>query len=98
MGFRDDCYVLLKRVPHGRVTSYSQIANALNSRAYRAVGAVMKNNPSPIIVPCHRVVMSDGSLGGYVFGVEKKKELLEGEGITIVNNKVVGFSGVFFSF
>jgi methylated-DNA-[protein]-cysteine S-methyltransferase len=58
----------------------------------------MKLNPKPYTWPCHRVVMSDGSLGGYAFGKEKKIELLRQEGVSIANSKVVNFKDKLFIF
>lgn len=87
--FNDRCYDILKKVPKGRVTTYKAIAEALGTNAYRAVGNAMKNNPNILTVPCHRVVNSDGSVGGYVNGTEKKIEILKSEGIEITNGKIV---------
>jgi len=87
--FNDRCYDILKKVPKGRVTTYKAIAEALGTKAYRAVGNAMKNNSNVITVPCHRVVNSDGSVGGYVNGTEKKIEILKSEGIEISNGKIV---------
>ena len=80
------------------VTTYFEIANSLHSRAYRAVGNAMANNPNPIFVPCHRIVRRDGTLGGYSLGVKKKIELLKEEGISIQNNKILNFKRKLFKF
>lgn len=88
MKFKDKCYKLLKKVPKGKVVTYKEIARALNTRAYRAVGRAMKVNPNPIIVPCHRVIKSSGKIGGYAKGVKKKIQLLRNEGIKINNRKI----------
>ena len=58
--------------PKGKISTYKQIANRLNTKAYRAVGNAMAKNPNPIIVPCHRVIKSDGHIGGYALGIKKK--------------------------
>jgi methylated-DNA-[protein]-cysteine S-methyltransferase len=72
------------RVPYGRLTTYSALAGAVGSPgAARAVGNAMSRNPMPIIVPCHRVVRSDGSIGGYSAGTLVKRRLLALEGIGI---------------
>ena len=72
------------------ITTYAEIANSLDSNAYRAVGNAMAKNPKLISVPCHRVIRSDGSLGGYALGINKKiQQLLNLEGIIINNNKVI---------
>lgn len=96
--FNARCYELLLKIPKGRVSTYKAIAQALNSKAYQAVGNAMNSNPNPISVPCHRVVNSDGRLGGYAFGVGRKVELLTEEGIVIQDSKVQDFKAVFFDF
>lgn len=75
----------IKRIPKGRVCTYGQIARLFNSSP-RAVGSIMHSNRDPVIVPCHRIVKSDGSIGGYSRGVEVKLRLLRGEGVEIVDN------------
>ena len=62
MNFNQKCYELLSKIPKGKISTYKQIANILNTKAYRAVGNAMANNPNPIIVPCHRVIKSDGQI------------------------------------
>lgn len=69
-------------IPRGRVSTYRRIAKHLgNDNAARAVGGALANNPFPIIIPCHRAIRSDGTLGGYQGGLEMKRTLLEMEGI-----------------
>ena len=85
-------------IPKGMVSTYFEIANSLNSKAFRAVGNAMTNNPNPISTPCHRIVRSDGTLGGYSLGVKKKIELLEEEGVSIQNNKILNFKRKLFKF
>jgi methylated-DNA-[protein]-cysteine S-methyltransferase len=71
----------LARVPYGELTTYGTLAaRAGRPRAARAVGTVMNRNPVPIVLPCHRVVGSTGSLVGYGGGLERKRALLELEG------------------
>jgi methylated-DNA-[protein]-cysteine S-methyltransferase len=79
---------LTARIPKGRVTTYSEIARKLNTRAYRSVGQALKRNPHAPEIPCHRVVRSDGLPGGYSQGVKKKSELLKKEGIEIRNGRI----------
>jgi methylated-DNA-[protein]-cysteine S-methyltransferase len=79
--FNERCYALLRRVPKGKVTTYKALANALGTRAYRAVGQAMNRNPHAPHVPCHRVVSSDGSIGGFAHGTEAKVKMLRKEGI-----------------
>lgn len=88
MDFNERCYELLKKVPKGKVVTYKDIAKGLRSKAYRAVGNAMNKNPYIPIVPCHRVINSNGCVGGYAFGVEEKIRLLKREGIEINNLKV----------
>ena len=68
----------LRRIPRGETRSYAQIARAIgNPGAQRAVGSACGANPAAIVIPCHRAVRSDGGLGGYAWGVERKKKLLD---------------------
>jgi methylated-DNA-[protein]-cysteine S-methyltransferase len=72
MNFNQRCYELILRIPKGKLSTYKQIAEVLNTKAYRAVGNAMANNPNPITVPCHRVIKSNGLVGGYALGTKKK--------------------------
>lgn len=73
-------------IPYGQTLSYAQIAKKIqNPMAYRAVGSSCGANPLPIIIPCHRVLSSDGSLGGYSGGLEIKRALLEHEKQTLLH-------------
>jgi len=98
LSFNEQCYALLLKIPKGRVTTYKAMAEALDTKAYQAVGNAMNKNPNPITVPCHRVVNSDGRLGGYAFGLEKKVALLKQEGVEVSENRIVNFRSVFFEF
>jgi methylated-DNA-[protein]-cysteine S-methyltransferase len=74
----------LARVPFGQVTTYGALARTIgNPRAARAVGGALNRNPVPIVLPCHRVVGSTGSLVGYGGGLERKRALLSLEGLTL---------------
>ena len=76
-GFRRLVLTRLRAIGYGRTASYAAIAGAAgNPKAVRAVGTACATNPIPIVVPCHRVVRSDGSIGQYVGGVDAKKTLL----------------------
>jgi O-6-methylguanine DNA methyltransferase len=77
---KEELWELLKKIPKGRVTTYGNLAKKLRTSP-RAVGSMLKTNPDAPKVPCHRVVKSDGSIGGYSGGVWKKKQLLKKEGI-----------------
>ena len=96
--FQEKVYNLCKKVPKGKVTTYKELAHAMNSRAYRAVGQAMHNNPHYPRVPCHRVVSSNGSIGGFAHGSKAKTRLLESEGIKIKDNKIIDFEKVLFRF
>jgi methylated-DNA-[protein]-cysteine S-methyltransferase len=91
----NDVYDLLLKIPVGNVTTYGDLARALgNPLASRQIGRILGKNPNPIKVPCHRVVMSDGKVGGYAHGSDRKRELLEREGITFTNEIVNDFKKV----
>jgi AraC family transcriptional regulator, regulatory protein of adaptative response / methylated-DNA-[protein]-cysteine methyltransferase len=78
--FRRRVWEALRRIPAGETRSYGQVAAAIGAPgAARAVGAACGANPIPIVVPCHRVVASDGSLHGYAYGLARKKQLLDAE-------------------
>lgn len=75
--FQKKCWNALLRIPYGKTRSYADIAKEVGSpRAFRAVGQANHNNPIPIIVPCHRVITSSGTLGGYGGGLDMKRALL----------------------
>ena len=76
-GFREKVQRVLPRVDYGTTRSYKEIAELVGSpRAVRAVGTACATNPLPIVVPCHRVLRTDGALGGYVGGLDAKTALL----------------------
>lgn len=90
MDFNEKVWKLTKKIPKGKVTTYKELAKALNTKAYRAVGTALKKNPYAPKVPCHRVVNSDGTIGGYK-GKKNSKEkikILKKEGIEIKNNRI----------
>lgn len=80
-GFRREILTETARIPFGRTVSYAEIAERAGSpRAHRAAGSALGANPIPIVVPCHRVLRSDGGLGGYGGGLDVKRQLLRLEG------------------
>lgn len=82
--FRAEVLKACRRIPHGKTASYADLARAAgNESAVRAAGGAMAKNPMPIVIPCHRVLRSDGGLGGFssADGVSEKQRLLELEGI-----------------
>lgn len=75
--FQKRVWAMLSDIPYGTTCAYKDIAEKLkNKKAYRAVGTANGNNPHSIIVPCHRVIAADGTLGGYGGGLKIKQELL----------------------
>ena len=81
-GFRGQVLKATARIPFGTVSSYREIATMAGSpNAYRAAGNALGSNPVPIVVPCHRVLHAGGGLGGYTGGLERKRFLLELEGV-----------------
>jgi len=80
--FQREVWAALREVRFGRTTSYGAIARTIGkAAAVRAVGAAVGRNPLSVIVPCHRVLGADGSLTGYAGGVERKRALLQLEGV-----------------
>ena len=80
--FEKKVYKAVSEIPKGEVRSYKWVAARIgNPHAFRAVGNALNKNPYPVIIPCHRVVKSDGSIGGYAKGVRLKRKILKREGI-----------------
>lgn len=80
--FEHKVWLALKQIPYGETRSYKWIAKNINCpKAVRAVGQALRKNPLPVILPCHRVIASNGSIGGFSCGVEIKKWLLRHEGV-----------------
>jgi len=90
----------VKQIPKGEVTTYGEIARAITGsvRAARAVGQAVAKNPYPIIIPCHRVVRTNGDVGGYSLGMETKIKLLREEGVLILGKKVRNLEEILFRF
>lgn len=82
--FQKKVYKAILDIPRGETRTYKWVAAKIgNPKAVRAVGTALKKNPYIIIVPCHRVIRSDGRLGGYAKGIQKKVELLKKEGFFV---------------
>lgn len=82
--FQEAVWKELRKIPIGETRSYAEIAAAVGQPgAVRAVGTANGRNPVSVLVPCHRVIRSDGSLGGYGGGLRNKKKLLEAEGVAL---------------
>mgnify|MGYP001576300440 CR=1 FL=1 len=96
--FQDKVYNLLQKIPKGKVTTYKILAERIGIKAYRAVGLACAKNPYAPNIPCHRVVNSDGSLGGYSEGIERKITLLKQEGIKVKDDRIIDFYKVLFRF
>jgi O-6-methylguanine DNA methyltransferase len=103
MKFEERVWKFMEKIPRGKVTTYGLIARKLNTNAYRAVGNACRENPYAPRVPCHRVVKSDGTVGG--FGgktsgktIEKKIQMLRKEGVEVRNRKIVDFEKALFKF
>ncbi len=93
LSFNEAVWQATKRIPKGKVATYGTIARMIKRpRSARAVGNALNRNPYAPVVPCHRVVRSDGSIGGFASGPKKKIALLTKEGVAIRNNKVAGLS------
>jgi O-6-methylguanine DNA methyltransferase len=94
-----DRAVLLKamQIPRGEVRPYAWVAREIGSpRALRAVGSALRRNPLPLLMPCHRVVRSDGSTGEYVFGTDAKRAVLAAEGVDVEGLEALARSGTRF--
>lgn len=97
--FENLVYEATKMIPKGQVSTYLEIARSIcHPKSYRAVGNALNKNPFAPIVPCHRVVASNGSLGGFSFGVNKKITILRQEGVEVKENKVINFKEKLFTF
>ncbi len=92
-------YRNLCAVPPGRVTTYVELARSVGlENGQRAIGRIMNRNPYPGIVPCHRVVKADGSIGGYAYGSTSKERMLRRDGVDVRDGKIVGFEDKLFRF
>ena len=81
--FQERVWQELRKIPVGETRSYADIAAAIGQPgAVRAVGSANGDNPVAVLVPCHRVIRSDGSLGGYAGGLPRKSKLLAAEGVS----------------
>jgi O-6-methylguanine DNA methyltransferase len=97
--FEKSVYDACRKIPKGRVSTYAEIARHIKkSKSARAVGNALNKNPFAPEVSCHRVVRSDGAVGGFAFGGKKKVNLLKKEGVKIEKGKLVDFRKILFSF
>jgi O-6-methylguanine DNA methyltransferase len=98
--FEKRVWEALKLIPKGKVTTYKEIANFLNTKGIRAVANAVAKNPYAPKIPCHRVVKSNAQIGGYSAkgGVEEKIKILKKEGILVKDNKIVDFKDKLYRF
>jgi methylated-DNA-[protein]-cysteine S-methyltransferase len=103
LNFDERVWKLMEAIPEGRVTTYGLMARKLKTKACRAVGNACRRNPYAPRVPCHRVVRSNGTIGG--FGgktsgknVDNKVRMLQREGVRVKGGKIVDFEKVVFRF
>lgn len=95
--FQSECYEALKKVPKGKVITYAGLARMVGRpKAHRAVGSAMNKNPYAPQVPCHRVVKSNGGLGGFATDIKVKIKRLQKEGVVVSDNKIVDFQSTLF--
>ena len=88
MTFNEKVWALTKKIPAGKVATYGDLARKLGTTGFRAVGNALHCNPHAPIVPCHRVVGSNGELTGYAGGLEKKRRMLRAEGVPVSHGRV----------
>lgn len=92
-------YRKLLAVPKGKVTTYGELAKAVGlENGQRVIGQIMNRNPFPVVIPCHRVVKSDGKIGGYYYGEKVKTKMLSDEGIKISDGKIKDWEKTVFRF
>jgi len=83
-------YRKLLEVPRGKVTTYSELAKAVGLKnGQRVIGRIMNKNPYPVVIPCHRVILSNKKVGGYAWGEKVKSKMLAKEGIKIKKGKIL---------
>jgi len=99
MNLEQKVYKKLLNVPKGQITTYGDLAKAVGLKnGQRVIGSIMNKNPYPVLVPCHRVVMSTGKIGGYAYGEHVKMKMLSDEGIQIIDGKIENFDKKLFRF
>jgi|TARA_B100000809_G_scaffold39795_1_gene34785 methylated-DNA-[protein]-cysteine S-methyltransferase len=99
MNLEHKVYKKLLDVPKGQITTYGDLAKAVGLKnGQRIIGKIMNKNPYPVLVPCHRVVMSTGKIGGYAYGEHVKTKMLSDEGMEIINGSIENFDKKLFKF
>ena len=85
-------YEKLLQVPKGKITTYGDLARSVGlENGQCAIGQIMNRNKFPGIIPCHRVIMSDGKIGGYAYGKKIKANMLRKEGLEVNGQKIINF-------
>lgn len=96
MKLEERVYKKLLEVPPGMVTTYGELAKAVGLKnGQRVIGRIMNKNPYPVIVPCHRVIKSNGQIGGYAWGEKIKTNMLSKEGMKIKNGKITDLEMIY---
>jgi methylated-DNA-[protein]-cysteine S-methyltransferase len=91
--FKNKVYEIVKRIPLGKLLTYKEVARLAGyPRAFRAAGNALNKNPNLKMIPCHRVIKSDGQIGGYRYGRKRKVSLLKKEGVIIKKGKVLSIN------
>ncbi len=86
--FQEKIFKIVKKIPKGKILTYKEVAKLAGSpRAWRAVGNILNKNRNPNVF-CHRVIRSDGKIGGYAKGSKLKEEILKKEGVKIIASKL----------
>ena len=99
MRLEEKVYKKLLEVPKGKVTTYGELAKAIGLKnGQRVIGKIMNKNPYPVIIPCHRVIKSDGKIGGYAWGEKVKSKMLSNEGIKIKKGKILEVEKTIYKF
>lgn len=99
MNLNERIYKKLLQVPRGQITTYGELSKSVGLKnGQRLIGKIMSNNPYPVIIPCHRVILSTGKIGGYVFGENVKTKMLSDEGIQIENGKIIDLKNKLYIF
>jgi methylated-DNA-[protein]-cysteine S-methyltransferase len=101
--FQQRVLTMVRKIPEGKVTTYREIAHALGINSPRAIGQALKKNPDMPVTPCHRVVSSNGTIGGYAgqtkgAKVDEKIQLLEQEGVRVIDGTIQEFQKKIHSF
>lgn len=99
MNLQQKIFKKLLEVPKGQITTYGELAKSVGLKnGQRAVGRIMNKNPYPVIIPCHRVVMSTGKVGGYAYGEHVKIKMLNDEGVETENGTIIDLKNKIYRF